>query len=322
MAARSKTWVHNRVCNDSPGLAGPETTTGARTSLRMMSFNIWGGGANERLGTEATAAAIEASGADVVGVQETRREGDDEDRSLTGASCAPALARALRFHCYEQPVGDYPLCSSAIFSRYPMVEVSPRSLGVKLDVGGAPVWVFNVHLYEGHAGMADLQSGKLAGEAGVTEALRTTDEKHGPQLQVLFDDMGIATDGGDADAVFLTGDFNEPSWLDWTDAAFDAGRNAAAAAWPTTSRLAESGFVDTYRACWPDPLAQPGYTWPAPFAAPPAHEAHLERIDYVFAWGEQLVVSRSTVLSAAPGHRWPSDHMAVLSDVSFRIAAR
>jgi len=63
-------------------------------------------------------------------------------------------------------------------------------------------------------------------------------------------------------------------------------------------------------------------TWPAPFAAPPADEAHLERIDYVFAWGEQLVVSHSTVLSAAPGHRWPSDHMAVLSDVSFRIAAR
>jgi len=303
----------------SPGLAGP--VIGSRTSLCMMSFNIWGGGANERLGTEATASAIEASGADVVGVQETRREGDDEDRSLTGASCAPALAQALRFHYYDQPVGDYPLCSSAIFSRYPIVEISPRSLGVKLDVGGVHVWVFNVHLYEGHMGMADLQSGKLAGEAGVTEALRTTDEKHGPQLQVLFDDMSIAIDD-DTDAVFLTGDFNEPSWLDWTDAAFNAGRNAAAVRWPTTLHLAKWGFVDTYRSFWPDPLEQPGYTWPMPFAAPPADEVHLERIDYIFACGEQLVVSRSTVLSAVPGHRWPSDHMAVLSDVSFRITAR
>ena len=28
---------------------------------------------------------------------------------------------------YDQPVGDYPLCSSAIFSRYPIVEISQRS---------------------------------------------------------------------------------------------------------------------------------------------------------------------------------------------------
>ena len=25
---------------------------------------------------------------------------------------------------YDQPVGDYPLCSSAIFSRYPIVEIA------------------------------------------------------------------------------------------------------------------------------------------------------------------------------------------------------
>ncbi len=80
--------------------------------------------------------------------------------------------------------------------------------------------------------------------------------------------------------------------------------------------------MDTYRSFWPDPLEQPGYTWPMPSAAPSAEEAHPERIDYVFAWGEQLVVSRATVMSAVLGHPWPSDHMAVLSDVSFRIAAR
>jgi hypothetical protein len=51
------------------------------------------------------------------------------------------------------------MCQRLPCSRYPIVEISPRSLGVKLDVGGVHVWVFNVHLYEGHMGMADLQSG-------------------------------------------------------------------------------------------------------------------------------------------------------------------
>ena len=74
-------------------------------TLRVMSFNIWGGGANEGKGIEETVAAIKAAGADVVGLQETRLETDPctaEVCPASGDSVAPAIAAALGWHVYDQ----------------------------------------------------------------------------------------------------------------------------------------------------------------------------------------------------------------------------
>jgi exonuclease III len=79
-------------------------------------------------------------------------------------------------------------------------------------------------------------------------------------MDLLFEDMKAA-DG--AAAIFVFGDFNEPSENDWTDAAVAAGQQPVKVQWPTTHRLSEAGFVDTYRAFWPDPVAKPAYTWTA-----------------------------------------------------------
>ena len=43
-----------------------------RTGLKVTTFNIWGGGANEGRPVDETVAAIEAEGADIIGVEETR----------------------------------------------------------------------------------------------------------------------------------------------------------------------------------------------------------------------------------------------------------
>ena len=66
---------------------------GAET-LRVMTFNVWGGGANEGKGIDETVAAIKAAGADVVGLQEARLESDPctaESCPATGDSVAPAI---------------------------------------------------------------------------------------------------------------------------------------------------------------------------------------------------------------------------------------
>ncbi len=57
----------------------------AETELTVMSFNIWGGGANENKPVDETVAVIKAVGADIIGVQETRLEGED----CTAESCPP-----------------------------------------------------------------------------------------------------------------------------------------------------------------------------------------------------------------------------------------
>lgn len=69
---------------------GSDGGSGEATELTVVSFNIYGGGANGgATGISDTAAAIEAAGADIVGVQETRQEGTP----CTARFCDPAGPR-------------------------------------------------------------------------------------------------------------------------------------------------------------------------------------------------------------------------------------
>lgn len=43
-------------------------------------------------------------------------------------------------------------------------------------------------------------------------------------------------------AIVITGDFNEPSFLDWTEKQVDLGRVPFAVEWPTSKLLYEIGF--------------------------------------------------------------------------------
>ena len=84
--------------------------------------------------------------------------------------------------------------------------------------------------------------------------------------------------------IFVTGDFNEPSPLDWTDAVHQAGRCPVAVKWPTADALLRAGFTDAYRIVHPDPLQAPGYTW-TPTTAIDDPNDHHDRIDFVFVSG-------------------------------------
>jgi exonuclease III len=138
-------------------------------------------------------------------------------------------------------------------------------------------------------------------------------------MELLFSDMKEAEG---AAAVFVFGDFNEPSEYDWTDAAAAAGQQPVKVEWPTTHSLSELGFVDTYRAIHGDPVAKPAYTWtPQGDEADP--EDHHDRIDFAFARAPDLVVKGAWIVGET-GPRsdlavdpWPSDHRATLAEVSF-----
>ena len=294
-------------------------------TLRVMSFNIWGGGANEGKGIEETVAAIKAAGADVVGLQETRLETDPctaEVCPASGDSVAPAIAAALGWHVYDQTAENDALWANAVISRYPIGAASPNDLGVPLEVNGRAVWVFNIHLDD-----APYQPYQLLGiEYGVApfitteaEAVRFATETRGPALDLLLTDMALAEG---AAAVFVTGDFNEPSVHDWTKAAVAAGQHPVPVKWPTTGRLIEAGFIDAYRAVHPDPVAKPAYTW-TPSYDETATDDHPDRIDFVLVRGPGVKVTQAGIvgedgprsdIKAVP---WPSDHRAVVAEITF-----
>lgn len=295
------------------------------TDLTVMSFNIWGGGANEKKPVDETVAAIKAVNPDIIGIQETRLESDPCTADVcppVGESVAAKMAAALGYHYYDQTKQNDALWSNAILSRYPIGKATPNDTGVEIDVDGRKVHAFNIHLDD-----SPYQPYQLLGiEYGDSPFLKTADEAvkaaeatRGPGLKLLFDDMDAA---GPSDADFVFGDFNEPSHLDWTESAVKAGNQPMVVPFPTVMAIEDKGFVDTFRAVFPDAGVKPGITW-TPTTDPSAKDDHHDRIDFALARAKDLqVLSAGIVGEKAPEADivvtpWPSDHRATMAKVRF-----
>lgn len=291
--------------------------------LTVMSFNIWGGGGNEGKGIAETVAAIRAANPDVIGMQETRLEAEDCAADYCppmGDSVAEAIAKELGFHYHDQTQENPALWANAILSRYPIKTISKNDLGAALDVNGRTVWIFNIHHddepYQPYQ-LLDIEYGPAPFIKTEAEAVNFANATRGAAMDLLAADMAAAAG---AAAVFVTGDFNEPSGLDWTDAAVAAGLQPVKVDWPTTKRLLDQGFTDAYRAIWADPVAKPAFTW-TPQGDESDPEDHHDRIDFVLVKGAKVTAAS---IVGEPGPRsdiavdpWPADHRAVVATVDF-----
>jgi len=295
------------------------------TDLTIMSFNVWGGGANEKKPVDETVAVIKAVNPDIIGIQETRLESDPCTADVcppVGDSVAPKLAAALGYHYYDQAKQNDALWANAILSRYPIGKATPNDTGVEIMVDGRKVQVFNIHLddspYQPYQ-LLGIEYGDFPFLKTAEEAVKAAEATRGPALTLLFDDMAAA---GEADAAFVFGDFNEPSHRDWTEAAVKAGNQPMVVPFPTVKAIEDKGFVDTFRAVYPDAGAKPGMTW-TPTSEPTAKDDHHDRIDFALARAKDLeVLSAGIVGEKAPEADivvtpWPSDHRATMAKVKF-----
>ena len=258
------------------GTTGP-VTRGA-LPLEVFVYNV------EYGGDESTDAVIEEVDADVVGVLESYNR-------------LPEIAETTGYPYYNvslQILSKYPIHEpSGAEGRYALIEVRP----------GEVVAFFNIHLDYVRYGPKLLRNG-----ATVEEVLASEDEVRTSALDVPLRLMDELIQQGYP--VFFTGDHNEPSSLDWTDATAAARSDVEeAVAWPVSEAILGLGFRDTYREIHPDPVEDPGIT----------HKGAGDRIDYLYAAGpvgtveSQLVGEeggRGVELGFDP---WTSDHRAVVS---------
>jgi endonuclease/exonuclease/phosphatase family metal-dependent hydrolase len=239
---------------------------------------------------------IDRSGADVVGIQEPERN-------------VERLANILGWHGSNR---------SHIVSRYPIVD-PPRSGGLYVFVEPSPgkvVAVANVHLPSTPYGPYEVRDGANRDELRALE--RTTRLPWiREQLRVLpkLADQGIP--------VVLTGDFNSPSHLDWTQHVAAVRPDVPFSfRWPVSAALAKAGFVDSYREAHPDPVQTPGFTW-TPGGPETDPQEVFDRIDWVLHAGpattiESLLIGENggpDVDLGVPAP-YPSDHRGVVSTLS------
>lgn len=317
-----KPWLFAAVCG-AVFLQGALPALGNGPTIRVLTFNAWGGGANDGSGPSATIAVLRASRADLMAVQEVQAERspcDAQDCPPAGQSFAPAAAEALGY-IFVEFSGVTPLeWSSATFGRYPVIATSPRRVGTLFDVKGRRVALFNIHLtdfpYQPYQA-AGIPYGDAPLLTGADELIEAAEGARGDALDMLRSELTFAEG---ADLTIIAGDFNEPSHRDWTEAAAAAGRHPLAVEYPTVMALEALGFVDAYRAVHPDEMANPGFTW-TPTARPDNPAEHHDRIDFILVRGEQMRVSGAWVIGESPRNAdivvlpWPSDHRGVIAEI-------
>ena len=290
------------------GLISPVHAETEDKSLRVMSYNIHRGGVVMlKQPLTQTAKAIQLAKADIVGIQETRSPKGD------------TLEELAKLLGWNHDMGK----GSNVLTRYEIVESLNSGVKVKLD-SGRHAYIFNVHLsshpYQPYQ-LLEIRPKWHKHTNNITfikteaEAIEWAQKARGKDVAKLLNQIkGLP----DKDApVFVVGDFNEPSHLDWTEAAAKAGRHPIKVAYPTSSEMAKAGFSDSYRKIYPDEMKNPGLTWsPAYKAGDP--RTHHDRIDFVYYKGNGLEVNDVKVVGenkenadmvVAP---YPSDHRAVV----------
>ncbi len=268
-----------------------------------MTFNTLYGGTKRGQPLAQTAQVILKAQADVVGLQEV---GDNAEK----------LAELLGWHFVRH---DW----SAILTRYEIVEALTDGVRVRLD-SGHEVYVFNVHLrpypYQPYQllGIPYKDAPFIQTEA---DAIAGAEEARGQQVANLLAQIATLPD---ADVpVLVTGDFNEPSHLDWTAVAARSGRHPIKVAYPSSRAMAAAGFTDAWRALFPDEMEKPGFTW-TPVSKPDDPEEHHDRIDFIYFRGGQVDLHEVKIVGENQENAdivvspYPSDHRAVVASLSLR----
>ena len=279
--------------------------------LKVMTQNIFHGGDELNLrtrefchletgcvrGLQKIAFAIQRSGADAVGLQEPE----------------------MNTQTIADLLGWYASPRTSIISRYPLIDPSGGN-GVYVYAELSPgryVALANTHLPSDPYGPYLVRDGGTLQQ--VLQLERTA------RLPFIADQLRELPPLAAAGVpVFLTGDFNSPSSLDWT-AAVAAVRSDVhyPVNWPVSDALRRGGFVDSYREIHSDPIAVPGFTWTPGGPEEDPHEV-FDRIDWVLHMGP--VRATASRIVGEPGGPdvdvevgpWPSDHRGVVS--TFRVA--
>ncbi len=257
--------------------------------FKLMTFNIEYGGT--QVSFENVVEVIQKANPHVVAIEEAFGN-------------IPRLAADLGWAYYDirlQLVSQLPLLDPPDGDGiYTFVQIAP----------GKVVAVSNVHLPNDPEGSFAILKGATAQEIVELEM-----KARMPFIRMHLDVLQRLASTGMP--VFLAGDFNAPSHLDWgADMVGVRKQIKFPMAWTVSKAVEAVGFRDSFRDVHPDPKAEPGLTWwasrPQVTGWNPNPDDPQDRIDFIYALGESVTLN-SVVIGEESVSPYPTDHRAVLS---------
>lgn len=291
-----------------PGVVGSLHAQAEASSVRVMSYNVFRGGTQRGQALSQTVKVIQETKADVVGIQETRSPGGDN---------AEKLAQLLGWNLHVAPGHQ------CILTRHEIVERHDGGIKIKLPSGNE-AYVFNLHLpsnpYQPYQLLGIRPTWHKHRDTPFikteAEAIASAKEARGGEVSGLLRQIRSLPDK--ETPVFVVGDFNEPSHLDWTERAAQSGRHPIKVAYPTSLEMTKAGFADAWRTIHPDEMERPGYTW-SPLYKADDPKTHHDRIDFVYFRGRNIALTDVKVVGENNEYAdlvvtpYPSDHRAVFA---------
>ncbi len=310
--------------------------------LTVVQWNIWQEGTMVDGGYDAIVAEIVRLHPDFVTLSEVRNY---HHTDFTKRLCRSLQQKGLKYYSFYS-------YDSGLLSRYP-IEDSATIFPNYDDHGSIYKLVTHVHgqrfaVYTAHLDYLNDAYYNVRGVDGSTwkEIPALTDvndilrinvaSKRDDAVRLFIADAQKEILSGSQ--IILGGDFNEPSFKDWTRKTrhlYD--HHGVVVPWTVSVLLDRAGFMDTYRYLHPDILKYPGFTYPSFNKAKPDDKVtwapksdERDRIDYVFCKGSRLrpvcskifgprqsIVRSKTVTEKGkdrfitPLDVWPTDHKGV-----------
>lgn len=317
-------------------------------SIRVLQWNVWQEGTVVKGGYDAIVDEIVRLKPDFVTLSEVRNYKNTSFAGRITESLCKRGETYYSFYSYDTGLlSRYPITDS--LTVYPCIDDHGSIYRLLCEAKGRKFAVYTSHLdyqndtyYEvrGYDGNSWEEMPPLT---DVREILRRNDRSRRDDAAKAF----IAQADSDAVngyTVIIGGDFNEPSFLDWTPRTADLyDHHGAIVPWTVTRMMAEAGFVDAWREVYPDEVSHPGFTYPADNPdvevkrltwAPKDDER--ERIDYILYRGKDIKATSAYIFGPEgciarsqripnptsdpfinPLGTWPTDHKGVLVTLSW-----
>ncbi len=321
------------------------TSCNSKQEIKVLQFNIWQEGTVVPNGFMAIADEIIATKVDLVAFSEVRNYNNTD---FSKRIIAELEKRGIKFYggkSYDTGlISRFPI--KKYYELYPVKNDHGSITKALIDINGVTVAFYSAHLdylncsYYMPRGYHGYTWRELPEPVTNVDTLLEMGYKsmRDDAVKVFIADAEKQIAKGHH--VIIGGDFNEPSHRDWTNAMANLyDHNGVVINWTCSSLLEKAGFVDSYRKIYPNPVKNPGFTYPSsnkdiPIKkltwAPKADER--ERIDFILYYpnkkikikesvivGSDSSICRSKIVKETtdkfitPKGVWPSDHKAILS---------